>query len=111
LGEDIKQNLQLGVNLSRKKDKSELEHLRGIIRELEKENRQLRQRLKHAEKWEVDESTQDDGDTPKDSEDTLPKLLTADCDNCGRGKLVQSLELRGKIYGTCNICKANGRIK
>jgi hypothetical protein len=98
--------------LSRKKDKSELEHLRGKIRELEKENKQLRRRLKYAEKWEVDEiERESDEDVVKDSEDTLPKLLAADCDNCGRGKLVQSLEIRGKIYGTCNICKANGRIK
>lgn len=52
----------------------------------------------------------------RDSEDTYPDLevkLTKDCQNCGpgKGKVVETLEIMGKTYGTCNICGYNDRIK
>lgn len=49
-----------------------------------------------------------------DSEDTypdLPMLLTKPCEACGKGKVVETLQIQGKVYGRCNVCETNERIK
>lgn len=51
---------------------------------------------------------------PGDSEDTypeLPKLFTKPCENCGKGKVIETLQIGDKIYGRCDTCDTNDRIK
>jgi len=38
-------------------------------------------------------------------------LLTKDCGFCGKGKVVETLEIQGKVYGRCQVCETNDRIK
>ncbi len=94
---------------TKRKTHSEVEASRGIIRELEKEVRSLRQQLRQYEKY---EQRSQDIEYSNDNEDTHVELkLTMDCDSCGKGKMIETLELGGKIYGTCNVCDHRGRMR
>lgn len=94
---------------TKRKNHSEIEHLRGITREYEAEIRRLRKQLRQYEKYDRQDYSDEE---IKDSEETYPNLkLTQDCSNCGKGKLVETLEIQNKIYGTCNHCGFNGRLK
>lgn len=99
------------MSKSKQKNRSDLEHLRGYNRELEKEVRSLRKQLKQYEKYE--RISQDDNDIAS-SEDTYPEIefkLTKDCSSCGKDKIVESLEIMGKHYGTCATCGYSERLK
>ncbi len=104
------------MSKTRQKSHNELEHLRGIIKELSKENRSLKKQLKQYEKYEhlnPNELGQDDKDVVRDSEDTfidLKKLIRCQSDSCGKG-VYKEYELLGKVYGTCNICGDRKRLK
>lgn len=95
---------------TKNKSHSELENVRGVIREYEKEIRSLRQQLRQFQKYEA--RSQDD-EVKTDTEDTHVEMkMTAECLNCGKGKLVETLNLghRG-VFGQCAHCKFHGRIK
>lgn len=90
----------------RKKDKSEVEHFRGIIRELEKENRALKKQLKQLEKREHQyEEREQDEELVADSEDTKVSL----CKECGRG-IMSTLDLGKFVYKVCQVCDHKERI-
>lgn len=94
---------------TKRKNHSELEHLRGITREYEAEIRRLRKQLRQYEKYDRQDYSDEES---KDSEDTFIKLkLTKECSICGKGTVIQTLEIQNKIYGTCNHCGFNERIK
>lgn len=99
------------MSKSKRKNRSETEHIRGYIRELEKEIRSLRGQLKQYEKYERSQ----DSETARDREDTFPSLevpkLTKPCESCGKGTVIETLEIMGKIYGTCNVCDYKERMK
>lgn len=102
--------MRIEETLSKTKNKthSEVENSRGIIRELQKEVKSLRQQLRQYEKYDRSQ----DSDNSYDSEDTkVDLLLTKDCIECGKGKVVESLQLQDKVYGTCSHCGCNARIK
>lgn len=114
----IKKTLHIKDKMSRKRDKNESEHLRGEIKTLQKQlreekakTRQLEKQLSFYEKRKHFHEDTQDNDEIRDSEDTIPKALTKDCEVCGKGKLIETLEILGKIFGTCNHCGQNGRIK
>lgn len=96
------------MSKTKNKTHSEVENSRGIIRELQKEVKSLRQQLRQYEKYDRSQ----DSDDSKDSEDTkVELLLTKDCESCGKGKLVETLQLGDKIYGVCSHCAGHGRIR
>lgn len=100
------------MSKSQRKTHSEVEHLKGKIKEQEKLIRSLQKQLKQLEKREhlVDNLIQDT-ETSRDSEDTyreLPKAVR--CDDCGKGILVE-YEIMNKVFGTCNICGFRKRMK
>jgi hypothetical protein len=94
---------------TKNKNHSEIESLRGYVRELEKTVRSQQKQLRQYEKY---DRSQDD-EVSKDSEDThLEKvLLTKPCTECGKGHVIETLEIMGKIYGTCNVCDYKSRMK
>jgi len=102
------------LSKTKNKSRSSDEHQRGLIRELQKENRALKKQLKQYEKYEhkdLIELGQDDKDVAKDSEDTFVDLKKkVSCGDCGKGYF-EEYELMGKIYGTCNICGFRKRLK
>jgi hypothetical protein len=95
---------------TRNKTHSEVEAMRGYVRELEKEIRSLRQLVRKHEKY---EQRSQDEEINGDSEDTHVEIkLTKTCTDCGKGKMIQTLDLghRG-IYGECGLCNFKGRMK
>lgn len=100
------------MSKSRNKNHNEVEYLKGRVKELEKENKSLKQKLKRLEKREhlVEDISQDE-EIMTDSEDTyrqLPKLTK--CDDCFKG-VFEEFEIMDKIIGTCNICGHRKRLK
>lgn len=94
---------------TRNKTHSEVESMRGYVRELEKEIRSLRQQLRQYEKYERSQDTE----YQSDSEDTHIEIkFSKPCVECGKGKVVETLNLghRG-IYGECGVCGFKGRMK
>ena len=89
---------------TRNQDKSESEHLKGIIRELGKEIRQLKQLVRQYEKREQNPEPKIDPSLRV----TLDQRL--DCDECGKGKY-DELVLLDKVYGTCDLCGSRKRLK
>ena len=93
------------------KTHSETEHIRGYIRELEKEVTSLRKQIRQYEKYDRTQGSSDDERT--DTEDTVVELKrTKDCGYCGKGKLVETLDLgkRG-VFGECSTCGEKGKIR
>lgn len=88
----------------RKKDKSEIEHFRGEIREKEKLIKQLLRRLKHFEKR--DHLNDRDATPTEPVEPEAPKLR---CEACGKGHY-NVLDLgQGRVYLTCSIPECGDR--
>ncbi len=93
---------------SRKRDKSEADHLRGRIRELEAQIKQLQRQLRYYEKRSV--STEPKDIKPYGEPIKTKKLIL--CESCGKGHY-EEFEILGKLYGTCNVeaCKDRKRLK
>lgn len=84
--------------MAKDRAKDDVEWYRGKYKELLKENRRLKSRIKQLENKEPIQ----DEEVIEDSEDThLPKLAT--CSECFKGKL-EIFEILGRRFSTCNIC-------
>lgn len=95
------------------KSKNGEEWLRGQIRELQKENRALKKQLKQIQKKEHIFDNDQDEDLSSDSEDTqviLRKVIKCLSDSCGKG-VYDEMELMSKLYGKCNVCGDQRRLK
>ena len=92
---------------NRNQDKSEVEHLKGIIREQSKQIRQLEKQLKYFEKREQEDPFDTQYENP---EPEVQATRKQPCHSCGKG-LFDEFELLGKVYGTCNICGHRERLK
>ena len=90
---------------TRNKNRSPDEFLKGEIRKLKKENKQLRKELQRNYHSQDEEEI---GDT----EDTHPKryLEKKICDGCGKGEVVR-LEIVGRIFETCPICGERKKVQ
>lgn len=89
----------------RKKDKNETDHLRGLIREKDKQIAALTRQIKYLEKRE--HLAEVLADEPEYEEPPKPQKR---CDACGKGHYVE-FEIANKCYGTCNICEDRKRLK
>lgn len=105
------------MSKSQRKNRSELEHLKGQIRELEKENRALKRQLKSLEKKEhIFDETMDgqDEEIISDSEDTFPilkyRIPCGGDDGCGKGFFAE-YSIMDKVIGTCSVCGRRERLK
>jgi vacuolar-type H+-ATPase subunit F/Vma7 len=88
----------------RNQDKSEVEHLKGIIREQDKQIRILTKRLKHAVKREHLHELQEQEEAPIILE--IPKRER--CLECHRG-FYNEFEICDKVYGTCDLPECGHR--
>lgn len=95
--------------MPKNRSKSPEEYYRGLLREKEKELRQLRRRVKELEKYDRDISTT--YEVLKENEEQLKKLAELEaskyrdlCPNCYKGKMELKITLRGKDYFECNAC-------
>lgn len=107
-------NLIKEYSLSKTKQRTstELEHYKGLVRELEKENRSLKKENKELSKQKhifIDKT--DDNDIDHSNEDTYIELKPKKrCSSCGKGFL-EEFEIMNKIFATCNICGERNKIK
>lgn len=88
---------------SRKRDRNEVQHLKGEIRELLKQIRQLERRLRYYERREPSEKIENIkpfGET-KQSKKQI-------CVQCGKGE-IEEFSFMGSTWHTCNLCQS--RIK
>lgn len=92
--------------MPKKRAKSSEEYYKGIIRELEKENKSLKRRVKELERKEHFYDDAQDEEISTDTEDTHPTFFkpTRTCPDCGKGKL-KEFELIGRHYEECQICE------
>lgn len=90
----------------RKQDKSETEHLKGIVRQQSKRIRQLEKLVRQYEKYERSTSTPSSIDD-EILEEIKPKTR---CTECHKG-FYEEFEFIGKIIGTCNICDHRKKLK
>lgn len=88
----------------RKKDRNEVEHLRGIIRELKSENRNLRKQIGRSNKkvLQLEEHASDleDLEPPHQEEEVVAKVS---CPKC-RGNL-KTVDLGTRTLVNCEDCK------
>lgn len=98
----------------KRKNKNEYEYLRGEIRDLQKENKRLRQQLKQ-----FDKSKHIYHDVISDYEEMLSQHVEIEpveskkktnCSECHQG-IMEEFEIMDKIIGTCNNCGFRKRIK
>lgn len=69
------------------------------IRELEKQVRRLRQRIKQLERSPNKHLGSEFKSILKEEQIKIPKL----CENCGKGK-IKEIEVVGRIFDTCELC-------
>lgn len=85
------------------KSHSELEHLRGLVKELKKENGQLRRQLKDAGKYQHQyEDVVENSLLDEVKEEVIPKV--ANCPKCFEGNLNLALNLDFKQIFECDHC-------
>jgi len=77
--------------MPKKREKSENEYYKGLVRELEKENRQLHRELKTLKKYPKAERL------PKEEKKALI------CSSCGKGEL-DVFSVLDKTFTTCKLC-------
>lgn len=87
------------------KSHSEVEHLRGMVKELKKENGQLRRQLKESTKLKHFYDDVKDEYEEYVAEEVVEEIQkVADCPKCFSGKLNLTLELNDKDIFSCNDC-------
>lgn len=88
------------------KSHSELEHLRGIVKELKKENGQLRRQLKESTKLKhhYDNIVDEYEEYVAEEETTEQLVKVANCPECFTGKLNLVLDLPDKDIFACSNC-------
>lgn len=97
------------MSKTKNKTRSEVEHLRGMVREYEKEIRSLQKQVRAYEKYEM---RSQDIEIATDTEDTEVELkMKKLCFDCGKNYMIETLNLgvRG-VFGEC-VCGAKGRLK
>ena len=87
----------------KQKDRSETEYLKGIIRKLESENRQLKRELKNAKKYEAFEC-----DEEMVIEKPKKKKL---CKHCGEGEEIKNTLWNSRVMVTCTVCDFRKSVK
>jgi hypothetical protein len=99
------------LSKTKRRTGTELEHYKGLIRELEKQVRSLQRENKELSKQKhiFIDKTSDEIETS--SEDTFVELKPkARCSSCGKGFL-EEFEIMNKIFTTCNVCGERKKVK
>ena len=100
------------MSKTKQRTNTELEHWKGLVRELEKENRSLKRENKELSKQKhifIDKTDSDDIDMS--SEDTFTELkLKKRCQECFKGYL-DEFEIMNKIFSTCPTCGDRKKVK
>lgn len=100
---------EFNIGKVKQKDHNELRYLKGIIRDLQKENRSLRKELAYHKKHQHQyEESLEETEEEKLEIDTIKNGVT--CDNCGKG-ILKEFEIMGKIFGTCPVCDHRKKLK
>jgi hypothetical protein len=94
---------------TKQKTSSETEHQKGLIRELQKQVKALTRQLKYLEK----RDHLNDLPEPDACDEPISILVTemkVPCLECGAG-FYDALPILDKVYGNCNSCGHNKRLK
>jgi hypothetical protein len=92
------------------KSHSEVEHLRGLVKELKKENAQLRRQLKDAGKYQHQyEDVLENNILEESKEEVIEKI--AWCSSCQKGKLQVVFSMEDRIIYECDQCDFRKSVK
>ena len=91
------------MSKTKQRERSEVEHLRGKIRELESENRQLRKRLKRLDKQ---------SHLYEDIIDAVAEEIEVPSNNCEKCKngVLQTVDLKYARFVVCQTCKERKKL-
>lgn len=102
-----------GVDLGkiRNKNHDEVRYYKGVIRDLQKQIRQLQRQLKYHDKRQhiVDENKEELIELLKQKEDVPEIKKKIACVNCVEGYYDEFM-LLDRLYGTCNHCGTRKRL-
>lgn len=91
--------------MARKRTHSELEHLRGEIKALKSENRNLKKRLRHKEKYDQPDFEKE---LKEETEEQYKKSEDV-CKHCGKG-IPNLLDLGRAMYMICPVCEHREKV-
>lgn len=89
--------------MAKNQESKDQEWYKGIIRNLKKEIKHLKQRIRQLEKFEHNYNH------PKEKDDEPLEQLKK-CEQCGKGFL-KEIEIVGRIFETCSLCKYRSKTK
>ena len=97
------------MSKTKNKNHDEIRYLKGVIRQLEKENRSLRKEnsyyKKHAHQFE--ESEYENNEEEVEIEVVSNKKM---CPDCARGILKEFEIMPGKVFHTCPVCDYRAKV-
>lgn len=82
--------------MAKNQEAKETEFYKGIIRNLKKEIKHLKQRIRQLEKFEHNYNN------PKEKDDEPLEQLKK-CPDCGKG-FIKEIEIVGRIFEVCSLC-------
>lgn len=103
-----KSNNSMAKNKDRRKDRKETEYLSGIIREQDKQIKQLTRQVKFLQKRHNNELRSPKEDVEEVIVQEEPKIP---CTDCGKGHYHNFLEILDRLYATCDTCSTPKRLK
>lgn len=107
--EKINKNRGIMSKTKNKNHNTESQYMKEKIRELEKENRQLRRELQYHKKNEhIFNDKEKDEVEPE--EETVIETKRIKCTSCGKGTY-DEFEIMDKVFGTCNVCGERKKLK
>jgi 3-isopropylmalate dehydratase small subunit len=99
------------LSKTKRRTGTELEHMRGLIKELEKQVRSLQKENKQLSKQKhifIDKSSEE---IETSSEDTFVELKPRKtCQSCFKGYL-DEFEIMNKVFTTCSTCGERKKVK
>lgn len=107
-----KQKRKTSMSKTRRRTHSESESYKGVIRELQKENRQLKKELRqYIKREDLYENNKDEIheviEKQKKTEESSKRIK---CQSCGKGYL-DVVEIMNRVFGTCVICGDRKKLK
>ena len=95
----------------RNKNHDEVRYFRGVIRDLQKQIRQLQRQLKYQDKWQhiVEENKEELIELLKAKEDVPEIKKKIACVSCVEGYYDEFM-LLDRLYGTCDNCGTRKRL-
>lgn len=90
--------------MAKKPERNELEYLRGLVRSLKSENRNLKRHLNRIDKKvKIFEETMEVSEDLEQELEALMEPLTDQCKHCGKGTILTT-DIGPRVLISCTVC-------